>query len=399
MENFVQAISVANSYFALADGLADGIHNYLSEDVILDWFGWIVEGRKNVSAFMESHDSRHIFSYIVPTNFSRSRLFKFRSYCRQNHQEFVKKDFVDNNKEARDDESLHREVETRSSNCDFVTNVNQNEIDAKEISAMNDASFDDDLSEGDLFNLFKLEISTSSTEEIEESINRIKLEEEMAPTIKAIKRQNGPGDENVVVGLSTPKYIETYGEMEFSRRYWKRGITRLNSTMNITDILFNRTIDICNAYSVPMSSVHTWRRPCKLQIAYSTEHPTLKLSSNKKNTEKDKVRFGHSTIRLPTLEEINQISDRLVPNTDNFGGFLKNTDFFQDLKDFIKSLEKEPCKLFDPYYVEKKLMFDKPEVNASHCNDKKKKMFLYNYQIHLIIYEDSENELCKNLKK
>lgn len=175
------------------------------------------------------------------------------------------------------------------------------------------------------------------------------------------------------------------------------GIARLNSTMNITDILFNRTIDICNAYSVPMSSVHTWKRPCKLQIAYSTEHPTLKLSSNKKNTEKDRVRFGRSTIRLPTLEEINQISDRLIPNTDNFSGFLKNTDFFQDLKDFIKNLEKEPCKLFNPYYVEKKLVFEKPGVNAN--NDKKKKMFLYNYQIHLIIYEDSENELCKNLKK
>ncbi|XP_043802544.1 uncharacterized protein LOC122720121 isoform X1 [Apis laboriosa] len=383
MENFVQAISVANSYFALADGLADGIHNYLSEDVILDWFGWIVEGRKNVSAFMESHDSRHIYSYIVPTtNISYKkkklkRLFKFRSYCRQN-QEFVKKDFVDNNK----DESSHREMET-SSNCDVETNVNQNEIDAKEISAMNDSSYD--LSEGDLFNLFKLEISTSSTEEIEESINRIKLEEEMAPTIKAIKRENDPGDENVIVGLSTPKYIEAYGEMEFSRRYWKR--------------------DICNAYSVPMSNVHTWKRPCKLQIAYSTEHPTLKLSSNKKNTEKDRVRFGHSTIRLPTLEEINQISDRLVPNKNNFGGFLKNTDFFEDLKDFIKNLEKEPCKLFNPYYVEKKLVFDKPGVNANDSNDsndsndKKKKMFLYNYQIHLIIYEDSENELCKNLKK
>ncbi|XP_012346430.1 uncharacterized protein LOC105736440 isoform X2 [Apis florea] len=382
MENFVQAISVANSYFALADGLADGIHNYLSEDVILDWFGWIVEGRKNVAAFMESHDSRHMYSYIVPTsniNYKKKklkRLFKFRSYCRQNHQEFVKRNLIDDNNEARD-ESFHREVET-SSNCDVVANVNQNEIDAKEISAMNDASYD--LSESDLFNLFKLEISTSNTEEIEESINRIKLEEEMAPTIKAIKRENGPGDENVVVGLSTPKYIEAYGEMEFSRRYWKR--------------------DICNAYSVPMSSVHTWRRPCKLQIAYSTEHPTLKLSSNKRNTGNDRVRFGHSTIRLPTLEEINQISDRLVPNTGNFGGFLKNTDFFEDLKDFIKNMEKEPCKLFNPYYVENKLVFDKPGVNANNCcDDKKKKMFLYNYQIHLIIYEDSENELCKNLNK
>lgn len=77
MENFVQAISVANSYFALADGLADGIHNYLSEDVILDWFGWIVEGRKNVAAFMESHDSRHMYSYIVPTsniNYKKKKL-------------------------------------------------------------------------------------------------------------------------------------------------------------------------------------------------------------------------------------------------------------------------------------------------------------------------------------
>lgn len=154
---------------------------------------------------------------ILTLDFSR-RLFKFRSYCRQN-QEFVKKDFVDDNNEAKN-ESFHREMET-SSNCDVETNVNQNEIDAKEISAMNDSSYD--LSEGDLFNLFKLEISTSSTEEIEESINRIKLEEEMAPTIKAIKRENGPGDENVIVGLSTPKYIEAYGEMEFSRRYWKRG--------------------------------------------------------------------------------------------------------------------------------------------------------------------------------
>lgn len=131
----------------------------------------------------------------------------------------MKRNLIDDNNEARD-ESFHREVET-SSNCNVVANVNQNEIDAKEISAMNDASYD--LSESDLFNLFKLEISTSNTEEIEESINRIKLEEEMAPTIKAIKRENGPGDENVVVGLSTPKYIEAYGEMEFSRRYWKRG--------------------------------------------------------------------------------------------------------------------------------------------------------------------------------
>lgn len=69
MDKSTQAISFANSYFALVDGLASGLESHLSEDVVLHWFGRTVTGRKNVSAFMETHkvNSRHRFVHIAPT--------------------------------------------------------------------------------------------------------------------------------------------------------------------------------------------------------------------------------------------------------------------------------------------------------------------------------------------
>lgn len=67
MDDRTQAISFANSYFALVDGLAYGLESHLSENVVLDWFGRTVRGRKNVTAFMEAHkmNSRHIFGNIA----------------------------------------------------------------------------------------------------------------------------------------------------------------------------------------------------------------------------------------------------------------------------------------------------------------------------------------------
>lgn len=105
---------------------------------------------------------------------------------------------------------------------DVLKDINQNDIDPKGISVM-----DDDmsyvLSEGDLSSLFKLEITSTNVEEIEQSINRIKLEEEMAPTVKVIKRECGQGDGPVVVETSTVKYVEANGDIEFSRKCWKQG--------------------------------------------------------------------------------------------------------------------------------------------------------------------------------
>lgn len=112
-----------------------------------------------------------------------------------------------------------------SAAIDVTSDLNHNQIDAKKIAAANEDDVDVlyYLSEGVLSNLFKLKISETNTEEIERSINRIKLEEEMAPTVKAVERERGEGDGPVIVETGTVKYIEAQGEIKFSRKTWKQG--------------------------------------------------------------------------------------------------------------------------------------------------------------------------------
>ncbi|XP_053999686.1 uncharacterized protein LOC128887617 [Hylaeus anthracinus] len=229
MDEYTQAISFVNSYFALVDGLAYGLESHLSENVILDWFGRTIKGRKNVTAFMETHkvNSRHIFGNIVPStciNYEKKRadrrtIFSYKNY---DAQEFRRSDVdVDNNENQNQPESSDQELPETFSKDDVIKDFNQNEINTKGITAMHDTFYD--LREGDLSNLFKLEISSTNIEEIEQSINRIKLEEEIAPTVKAVKRECGQGDGPVVAETSTIKYVEADGEIEFSRKHWKGG--------------------------------------------------------------------------------------------------------------------------------------------------------------------------------
>ena len=69
-QDYSKAVSFTNSYFALADGLVSGLENCLADNVVLDWFGKTIQGRANVSAFMNTHkvNSRHVFDEITPTN-------------------------------------------------------------------------------------------------------------------------------------------------------------------------------------------------------------------------------------------------------------------------------------------------------------------------------------------
>ncbi|CAL7936886.1 unnamed protein product [Xylocopa violacea] len=370
MDEQRQAISFANSYFALADGLASGLECHLSEDVVLDWFGKTIKGRRNVSAFMGAHkvNSRHIFPHIAPiTGIDYEKIQSNRKRFRSHRYQSQQQSLIKSSNASETEVSLTRVG---------VTDINQNEIGAKEAIAMDDYDFD----EGDLSNLFKLEISSTNTEEIERSINRIKLEEEMAPTIKAIKREHRRGDGSLVVEPTTVKYVEACGEIEFSRKYGKR--------------------DSWNAYFLVPIKLHTWRRPCKLQIAYTTssavEHSTATPARKSKSVE---AQFGQPRVKLPSLKDINEITNRLVPNANGFGGFLKDIDFFEDRKSFLESLEtkvmtKDPCTpLFVPQYVEDKLVFQKPCVNVDDRGDKNKKTFVFKYQIHLIVYESSSK--CK----
>lgn len=69
MENHAQAISFANSYFALVDGLVSDLESQLSEDVVLYWFGSLIKGKKRVSTFLRNRklNTRHIFPHIIST--------------------------------------------------------------------------------------------------------------------------------------------------------------------------------------------------------------------------------------------------------------------------------------------------------------------------------------------
>ncbi|XP_015431564.1 PREDICTED: uncharacterized protein LOC107187888 [Dufourea novaeangliae] len=379
MNEYAEAISFANCYFALVDGLASGLDSHLAENVVLDWFGRTVTGRRNVTAFMEAHkvNSRHMFRTIMPCTsigYQRKPSNRKRVCSYRNDKESFNTDNEDGRLEG---QTVFQET-CMSAADDVITDINQNEIDPKKITAMDIDKMSYCLDEGDLSNLFKLEISSTNIEEIEQSINRIKLEEEMAPTVKAIKRERGQGDGPVVVETSSVKYVEADGEIEFSRRVWKQGAW--------------------NAYISARSNVHTWRRSCKLQIAYSTltDQPTLEPSRKSRNSA---TLYDQPKARLFSLGEINEITNRLVPNTNDFGGFLKDVDFFEDRKDFLASLGteiaiKDPLNpVLKPHYVRNKLVFDKPCVNHDDQNDRNKKKFVFNYQIHLIIYEGTNK--CK----
>ncbi|XP_071862592.1 uncharacterized protein isoform X2 [Bombus fervidus] len=389
MENHTQAISFANSYFALVDGLVSGLESQLSEDVVLYWFGSLIKGRKHVSTFLRGRkqNSRHIFSHIISTtdiSYEKERLTRNKlcscHYRKQQECQTRHNNFVNDNSTIR--EPFLQEIEPSLSTCDVITDINHDEIHVKEISSVDDTFYH--LSEGDLCNLFKLGILSTDIEEIEHSINRIKLKEEMIPTIK---RKYSQRDKHDIVQV---KYVEANGEVEFSRKFWKLGS-------------WNTYISrLCTA------TLHTWRRPCKLQIAYSisSQCKTLEQSCETKNVT---VRFVQPKVRLPSLQEINEITSRLVPNTNEFGGFLKDADFFEDCKGFLENVKMEmpindPCMpLYTAQYVKNKLVFDKPSINMDRRNGKGKKKFVSNYQIHLIIYQDIDicntNECCTILKE
>lgn len=145
-----------------------------------------------------------------------------------------------------------------------------------------------------------------------------------------------------------------------------------------------------------------------MQIAYtiSSQCQTLKQSCETKNVT---VRFVQPKVRLLSLQEINEITSRLMPNTNEFGGFLKDADFLADYKGFLENVKMEmaindPCMpLFTAQYVKNKFVFDKPSISMDDPNGKDKKKFAFNYQIHLIIYQDIDicnmNKCCTILKE
>ena len=102
--------------------------------------------------------------------------------------------------------------------------VHQNKFSA--IAEMDDQSYD--LNEGDLYNLFEPEITSQPV--VGKNINRIKLKEEMAPTVRAINREHDQGDGPVTAeaNMTNNKYLEANGEIKFIRMNPQTGRNKFN---------------------------------------------------------------------------------------------------------------------------------------------------------------------------
>lgn len=123
---------------------------------------------------------------------------------------------------------------------------------------------------------------------------------------------------------------------------------------------------------ITSSVTHTWRKPCKLQIAYTSHKVPVEsklLNSNKifslENSSKN-------SSKLKKLLNRNDLNDTSLCN-DNF---LKNLD---------EDLSKHEANKFGLIkgYVNNQLVF-----RNNNCNDYDfNKDFIFNHTIHIIIYE------------
>lgn len=102
-------------------------------------------------------------------------------------------------------------ISTDRDNMNF--DMKQSESSANAIAEMDDQSYD--LNENDLYNLSEPEITSQPIVGKIQNINRIKLKEEMAPTVRAINRECGQGDGPVETNAI--KYLEANGTIKFVR--------------------------------------------------------------------------------------------------------------------------------------------------------------------------------------
>ncbi|XP_050447053.1 uncharacterized protein LOC126849349 isoform X2 [Cataglyphis hispanica] len=391
-----------------------GLKNHLAKNVVLEWFGKKITGKKDVAAFITSYRIKcfHTFDDIKPTlniatlekqsNRLRESLDQnasnkcetHTSYC--SHKELTRcshetemstnhENAIDSNQESNGNNaiSVHKndcnigkhtyELEIMTAcndanvNVDVNTNIkaNKNEITENAIANMDDES--DNLNKNDFCNLFEPEITCQTIIEKIQNINRTELKEEMAPTIRAINRECGQGDGPVIVEASTIKYLEANGTVKFLQ-------------INIPEdslFLYHWTKDWKRK---------NWDKKCKLQIAYSLLIDNKSSKIVKKCMQKNILSASHlnkiQKNKLPSLEEVMQ-NRKLIPDQNYFKGYLQPLNFSKDREEFLKIFKTEMQEKFNTQscarYEKNKLILDYPN---------KKSRFNIMYQIHMIVYTE-----------
>ncbi|XP_011638849.1 uncharacterized protein LOC105428308 [Pogonomyrmex barbatus] len=418
VDEHAQAISVANRYFVLVDGMISGFKDHLAEDVVLKWFGQTISGKENVAVFLLSNKMKsfHTFSNIIPisgpiTYEEKWPNWKIKRPLDQNansetytnnyfrealactshvtEKSTTHENLIDCNKkgDANDTTFVHDEKACNKYEFDVekyidkLKIVNNNNANPNEFNADANAEIDkyqsNDLHGNDLYNLFEPEITSQSIVKKIHNINRIKLKEEMAPTIRAINRECGQGDEPVATEANATKYLEASGEIKFVRL----------GTQSDSPFLYHWS---------KLWRKKIWKRECKLQIAYSllTDKDSPKII--KKDYAQENINsisnlsVCHDKVqksKLPSLEEAIQVSNTLIRDVNYFGGYLQPLNFFEDRKNFLKSFETEMMKKNSSvhtcaHYVDNKLIFDFSN----------KKPLNVTYLIHKIVYTKVSRE-------
>ncbi|XP_011698355.1 PREDICTED: uncharacterized protein LOC105456172 [Wasmannia auropunctata] len=422
------AISVVNRFALLVEGMIPGFKDHLAEDVVLKWFGKVqIRGRKNVAAFLLSNkmETFHMFSNITPISGisyeSKRSNRKIKQSTDQNancetytdsysheapacssyktemsttHENVKDCDQKSNGNYAAfvcesasngcEFQKMFEETEDLrvekclsklkiSTNCDHMNSnndVNKNEFSANATAEMDGLSYD--LNENDLYNLFEPEITSQSVVDKIQNINRIKLKEEMAPTVSAINRECGQGDEPVTAEANATKYLEASGEIKFVR----------SST---------QTDSMLSYHWSKLGQKKVWKKRCNVQMAYSLLNDLSKAANKCDNAQENScstcisnlsARVDHSAgkiqkSKLPSLEEVIQTNDALIRDVNYFGGYLYPVNFSKDREELLEMFKEKSSNVDScVHYVDNKWVF--------HVQNKKP--FNVTYQIHELVY-------------
>ncbi|XP_014483485.1 PREDICTED: uncharacterized protein LOC106749002 [Dinoponera quadriceps] len=400
LDERAQAISFTEYYFALVDGILPGFQKHLAKNVMLDWFGKKINGKKNVTTFIKSDKIRtlHVFTEITPVSaIVCDKKQRDRGPRSLHGKRKVTLDQVTGiervNPEA--DTRKRKKIQTLKLYNNAVKYLDKVKIIDRTVRKKSEADIEADVrkvnKENDPpDNLHEPEITSVVNEEIQRNINEPKLEEEMASTVKPIKRERGQGDRTVRAQTDTIKYIVANGEVRFTERVVQEDPW---------------------SYHWTSLKVSHWVHKCKLQIAYShrngDEHSgvhctfghaplTKKYKTSKTDMKTRRDASMRSQSERPTLEEIIKTSNRLIPDVNNFGGYLKSLNYARDRNNFLKDFEADVAKenpdvcLPIVRYVGKKLIFTFKD--DAYKKKFTKKMCDGNYRIHRIVYEKVENE-------
>lgn len=114
----------------------------------------------------------------------------------------------------------------------------------------------------------------------------------------------------------------------------------------------------------------------------SSNNNTIELESSSS--------FVGSEQKLLSLDQVNELSNNLIPNDNEFAGYLRNINRAKEEDKFFKSLDEhlsrnEANKLgLSPKYVDGQLIFQKTNCDVE---DYSRDSFIFNHLIHVIIYE------------